>query len=106
MAFELSFRQPNGGIPLLLFAFIFNDLRKTNRILMDLLTPGAGLIIWQIFVAAAMALTLIAWVMIAVSSALKSTNKILWLAITLLPVIGATLFFIALRRIPRYRSNR
>lgn len=65
---------------------------------MKLLTPGAGLIFWQVIIAAQLLLLLVSWIMILISSKIDPTRKIIWLSGTLfLPVIGPLLFLLSYR---------
>ena len=63
---------------------------------MDLLSPGTGLIIWQLFVVAGTLLFITAWIVILRSRHLDATTKLYWMLGTMfLPVIGAVLFFLS-----------
>lgn len=61
---------------------------------METVTPGIGLIFWQMVIFSGLPLFLISWIMILVTKRLDATNKLVWLIGTLfLPVIGPLLFF-------------
>jgi hypothetical protein len=63
---------------------------------MELLTPGVGLIFWQVAIFFSLLLTIIAWVMIFRAKELDATKKLIWLMGTsILPVVGAVYFFIS-----------
>jgi hypothetical protein len=69
---------------------------------MELLTPGAGLIFWQVMIGAQLLLLLVSWIMILISSKIDPTKKIIWLSGTLfLPVIGPLVFLLSFRSFSR-----
>jgi hypothetical protein len=62
---------------------------------MELLTPGFGLIIWQLLVILSSLLFVISWVMILTAKNLDATERLTWMLGTLLlPVIGPVIFFV------------
>jgi hypothetical protein len=62
---------------------------------MELLSPGTGLIIWQLFALGCTLLFIAAWVVI-LRSKLDPTTKLIWMLGTLfLPIIGPVLFFLS-----------
>jgi hypothetical protein len=66
---------------------------------MDLLTPGTGLIIWQLLVVLSIALAALAWVKILLHEKMGTNTKLVWLVATaLLPLAGPLLFFFAAAR--------
>ncbi len=63
---------------------------------MDLLSPGTGLIIWQLFALTCTLLFITAWVVILRSKSLDSSTKRIWmLATMLIPILGPVLFFVS-----------
>jgi hypothetical protein len=60
---------------------------------METLTPGAGLLVWQIVLPLAFVLWMAAWIMILLTRRLQAADKIVWLIGTLaLPIIGPLIF--------------
>ena len=62
---------------------------------MELLSPGTGLIIWQLFTLLCTLLVIAAWVLI-IRSKHDPTTKLIWMLATLfLPILGPVLFFLS-----------
>ncbi len=62
---------------------------------MELLSPGTGLIIWQLFAFGCALLFITAWVVI-LRAKLDPTTKLIWMVGTLFfPFIGPVLFFLS-----------
>jgi len=60
---------------------------------MKLLTPGVGLLLWQVIVFVIAALFIVSWVVILKTKTLDSKDRLSWLLGTLfLPVIGPLIF--------------
>ncbi len=60
---------------------------------MELLTPGYGLIVWQMLALLGSLLFLISWVMIFTAKNLNTTERLIWMLGTLLlPIVGPVLF--------------
>ncbi len=94
--------MPVVGCLHILFKFFLNcttvSLLLTN-INMELLTPGTGLIIWQLLVFLAVLLFLVAWIIILVSKKLDPRERLSWMLGTLfLPIVGPVIFFFQLAR--------
>ncbi|MFZ2906626.1 MAG: PLDc N-terminal domain-containing protein [Cyclobacteriaceae bacterium] len=67
---------------------------------MELLTPGYGLLLFQLIILMAILLLAISWVIILLNNRLESGKKIVWLIGTgLLPLIGPILFFISYKNL-------
>ncbi len=60
---------------------------------MELLTPGFGLLLWQVIVFGIAALFIVSWIVILKTKTLDSRDRLAWLLATLfLPVIGPLIF--------------
>jgi hypothetical protein len=67
---------------------------------MELLTPGYGLIFWQIIVMLSSLLFVVSWVMILIDKRLDATERLTWMLGTLLlPIIGAVIYFVKRSRV-------
>jgi hypothetical protein len=56
---------------------------------MGLLTPGPGLIIWQMLIVTNIVLFAVSWIMILTTKAFDSRDRLSWLLATLLlPIVG------------------
>jgi hypothetical protein len=67
---------------------------------MELISPGLGLIVWQMFVLLTVILFIVSWASLLTSKTLNSRNKLSWLLGTLfLPILGPILFFVFAKRI-------
>ncbi len=65
---------------------------------MELLTPGFGLMIFQILVLISILSFITSWTIILLSNRIEPVKKLIWLIGTLLlPIIGPVLLFISLR---------
>ena len=61
---------------------------------MDLLTPGIGLIVWQVITLLALIFFIGAWVMILTDARWDNQRKLIWLLATFcLPILGALLYW-------------
>lgn len=73
---------------------------------MDLLTPGIGLLIWQLFVMITVVLFVLSWIVILTTNRIAQSKKITWLLSTLLlPLVGPILFFVLLTKSKRTYSD-
>ena len=62
---------------------------------MELVTPGLGLILWQLIVVLSIVSFIFAWIVILITNKLGSTQKIVWLIGTMfLPMFGPLILFI------------
>lgn len=60
---------------------------------MDLLTPGVGLLLWQILIFVIVILFAVSWIVILRTKAMDSRDRLAWLLGTLfLPIIGPVIF--------------
>lgn len=66
--------------------------------MMELITPGAGLIAWQIVVLVIVAFLAVAWFSILRSPRLTATDKLLWMAATLAFPLPEPLVYVAASR--------
>ena len=70
---------------------------------MELVTPGLGLIFWQLIMMLTIGLFIVVW-MILISKRLEPNQKIVWLIGTLfLPVVGPLIFF---KRFSSFKKGR
>ncbi|MCX2738396.1 PLDc N-terminal domain-containing protein [Pontibacter anaerobius] len=62
---------------------------------MELITPGIGLIFWQLMTILSIPCFMVAWLLVLFTNKLNPDQKIVWLVSTLfLPVIGPLIFFV------------
>jgi hypothetical protein len=65
---------------------------------MELLTPGQGLILWQMLIVINIFLFAVSWIIILTTKVLDSRDRLSWLLATLLlPIVGPLLFLIKLK---------
>ena len=64
-------------------------------IIMDLLTPGLSLLMWQLAIGAVTGLAIISWIILLSTNKLDPRDRLSWLIGTLLlPILGPLLFLI------------
>lgn len=74
---------------------------------MDLLTPGIGLLVWQILIFVMAILFVISWIIIFTTNTLNSGDRPSWLLGTLfLPIIGPLIFLTKILMARRQKNNR
>lgn len=67
---------------------------------MELLTPGFGLIIWQVVALLYIALLIASWIFILGSKVMTPTTKMIWLIGTFLfPIFGPVFLFFSAKKI-------
>lgn len=65
---------------------------------MELITPGWGLLLWQVLILITIILFVASWMMILTTKTFDSRDRLSWLLGTLLlPLVGPVLFFIKRR---------
>ncbi len=65
---------------------------------MELLSPGIGLILFQLVIGLQLLLLIVSWIVILINGKIDPTKKIIWLMGTLpLPIIGPLLFLLSFR---------
>ncbi|WP_414693405.1 PLDc N-terminal domain-containing protein [Ohtaekwangia sp.] len=72
---------------------------------MELLTPGIGLLIWQVLIFVIAILFVVSWIIILRTKTLDSRDRLSWLLGTLLlPVIGPLIFLTKYLRTGRQKN--
>jgi cytochrome bd-type quinol oxidase subunit 2 len=67
---------------------------------MELLTPGIGLIVWQLVMLTALVLLLLSWILIFKDTKISRTKKVVWLLVTsMLPVVGPVVFLVSAKKL-------
>ena len=73
---------------------------------MELLTPGFGLIFWQLLAITSVVVLITAWIIIVIDKSIEPGKKSGWMFFTLLlPLVGPLYFFISYRRARKVNMN-
>jgi hypothetical protein len=67
---------------------------------MELLTPGFGLIFWQLLGITSVVLLLTAWIIILIDKSIEPRRKLSWLIMSaIFPLLGPLYFFFVYRKL-------
>jgi hypothetical protein len=67
---------------------------------MELLTPGFGLIFWQLIGIASFVLLITAWIIILIDKSIVAEKKLSWMVMAaIFPLVGPLYFFFVYRKL-------